>query len=224
MRRPPPIRARHHRDRDHDDSAFGSITDSWAQQAPATRLEGYGRPVRGTLVALAVCTALAGCSPGGAEAPPARPRDVPLNGVDPCSLLTAPQRAQLGLDGRPVFASAPSALYNGAEVPMCSISGFEPRAVSVALSVVTSAGIERFSSDDLAADVRPAQVRDFPAVVAVPQRLDDNCTVSVDTAPGQQLAVQFADGGRLPPIPQDQLCRDAENVATAAMTTLLTRN
>ena len=172
-------------------------------------------------MALAVCTALAGCSPGGGVAAPRRPRDVPLNGVDPCSLLTAPQRAQLGLDGRPVFASHPSLLYNGAEVPLCSIRGFHPRAVSVGLSVVTNVGIERFRQGDLEADVRPARVRDYPAVVARPQRLDDNCTVAVDVAPGQLLSLQFADGGRLPPIPQEQLCRDAEGVASEALTTLL---
>lgn len=170
---------------------------------------------------MTVLAVLVGCAPGDDKVAPSRPRDVPLNGVDPCSLLTAEQRLQLGLDGRPVFASFPSALYDGAEVPMCSVGGFEPRAVSVALSVVTSVGIERFSSDDLAADVRPLRVSGFPAVMAVPQQLDDNCTVSVGTASGQQLAVQFADGGRLPPIPQDQLCRDAANVAEAAMTTLL---
>ena len=44
----------------------------------------------------------------------------------------------------------------------------------------------------------------------------------IDVAPGQLVEVQAMDGGRKPPIPQEQLCRDAEEGANAAMTTLLT--
>jgi len=33
--------------------------------------------------------------------------------------------------------------------------------------------------------------------------------------------VQFRDGGRRPPIPQEQLCRDAEHAAAEVMDTLL---
>jgi hypothetical protein len=46
---------------------------------------------------------------GPVELPP-RPREVRLNGVDPCSLLTEQQRAELGLDARPVFSQAPVGL------------------------------------------------------------------------------------------------------------------
>jgi hypothetical protein len=45
--------------------------------------------------------------------------------------------------------------------------------------------------------------------------------VVVDVAPGQLLDVQFRDGGCKPPIPQDQVCRGAEQVAGTAMGTLL---
>jgi hypothetical protein len=86
---------------------------------------------------------------------------------------------------------------------------------------VTTAGIELFTSGNLAAQVRPIQVQGFPAVVAEPTRFTEYCTVIVDVAPGQLLDVQFRDGGRQPPIPQDQLCRDAEQVASVAMGTLL---
>jgi hypothetical protein len=185
--------------------------------------------VRGTLlVVLAVF--LAGCSVVGGEASPAeptgvqlppRPREVRIDGVDPCSLLTAEHRAELGLDGRPVFDLGPSLLYPGADVPACAIRGFDPRAVSVGLSVVSSAGIERFRSGELAAEIRPAEVRGFPAVVAVPTQFTEWCTVIVDVAPGQLLDVQVADGGREPPIPQPQLCEDAQIVADRTMTTLL---
>ncbi len=186
------------------------------------RLGRYGHPVRAVGVLVLVLCLLGGCAAVGEPAAAPRPREVSLVGVDPCSLLTTPQRAALGLDRPPVFDSSPSALYKGAEVPLCSIGGVTPRAVSVGISAVTNVGIELFTSGDLAADVRPVQVRGFPAVVAVPTKFDDYCSVIVDTSPGQLLDVQFADGGRVPPIPQERLCRDAQQVADAAVSTLLT--
>jgi hypothetical protein len=127
------------------------------------------------------------------------------------------------LDGRPVFSQAPVGLYGGADVPSCTTGGFEPRAVTVGVSLVTSAGIERYTSGELAAELRPLSVQGFPALVAVPTRFTEYCTVVVDVAPGQLVDVQFRDGGRRPPIPQPQLCQDAEIVAGEVMTTLAHR-
>jgi Protein of unknown function (DUF3558) len=156
----------------------------------------------------------------GIQLPP-RPREVRLDGVDPCELLTEEQRAELGLDGRQSFSVAPSQLYNG-EVPACVISGSEPREVVAGVSAVTSVGIERYTtSRGLAAELRPVQVRGFPALVVVPTRLNDSCTVVVDVAPGQLIDAQFGDGGGRPPVPQPQLCQGAEALASAVMATLL---
>ena len=153
------------------------------------------------------CASVVGGQPapvGSSEATgvqPARPREVRLDGVDPCSLLTEEQRAELGLDGRPLLDVGPSRLYNG-EVPLCVISGFEPRAIAVGLSLVTTAGIELLTSGELLVELRPMQVRGFPALLAVETRNTDSCSVIVDVAPGQLLDIQFRDGGRNPPIPQ----------------------
>ncbi|GAA0926741.1 hypothetical protein GCM10009559_12060 [Pseudonocardia zijingensis] len=170
---------------------------------------------------VSACTVQGVAGPAAPEPLPPRPREVRLDGVDPCSLLTEAQRAELGLDGRPVFSQAAVALYPGADVPACDIRGFEPRAVTTGISLVTTTGIERYTSAELAAELRPTNVQGFPALVAVPTRFTDYCTVVVDVAPGQLLDVQFATGGRQPSIPQPQLCRDAEAVADAVMTTLL---
>lgn len=191
----------------------------------------YGRRVRRVWGALLVVAAVlaAGCSAAGRSAPedpdkielPQRPREVRVDGIDPCSLLTAEQRAELGLEGQPLFGTGPSELYPGADVPTCAVRGYEPRAVAVGVSNVTTTGIELYTSGELAAEVRAAEVRGFPAVVAVPIRFTDGCTVIVDVAAGQLLDIQFADGGRLPPIPQPQLCQGAQMVADAVMMTLL---
>src|ERR671915_347360 len=124
------------------------------------------------LLLLAGCTTITGQPQPAAPAPPtsagpARPRDVPIDDVDPCSLLTEEQREELGLDGRPLLDRSPSLLFPG-DVSMCVVSGFEPRAIAVGVSVVTTAGIEFFTSGELAADVRPIDVAGFPGAVAVP--------------------------------------------------------
>jgi hypothetical protein len=164
-------------------------------------------------------TGSASAGANGIELPP-RPREVRLDGVDPCELLTEDQRAELGLDGRPGFDQAPSQLYE-AEVPACVIRGSDPREIRVAVSLVTSTGIERFTtSRGLAAELRPVQVRGFPALVVVPTRYTTYCTVVVDVAPGQLIDAQFSDGGGQPPVPQPQLCEGAEALADAVMATL----
>jgi hypothetical protein len=175
------------------------------------------------LLLLAGCTTISGQAEPAApsSSAPARPQDVRIDGVDPCSLLTEEQREELGLDGQQVLDRRPTSLYPGGDVPYCTISGFEPRAVWTAVSLVATTGIERYAADDLLVDVRPAEIRGFPALTAIPQRFTEWCSVVVDVAPGQLIDVRFADGGRPPPIPQEQLCDDAAVVADRVMATLL---
>jgi Protein of unknown function (DUF3558) len=193
----------------------------------------YGRVVRGIWLLVALLVA-SGCVPVTGEparpAPaeptalslPARPRDLRIDGVEPCSLLTEQQRAELGLDGPSVSDRSRSILFGGDETA-CLVRGFSPRAVSVGVGLVTTVGIELVADGDLDAVVSALDVRGYPAVRAVPNRFEKFCSVFVDVAPGQLLDIQYSDGGRTPPIPQDLLCRDAEHVADAAMQTLLRR-
>jgi hypothetical protein len=175
------------------------------------------------LMLLAGCTTISGQAEPAAPSTssPPRPQEVRIDGVDPCSLLTEEQRAELGLDGRPVIDSRQTSLYPGGDVPSCTVRGFEPRAVWTAVSLVASTGIERYAADDLLVDVRPAEVRGFPALTAKPQRFTEWCSVIVDVAPGQLIDVHFADGGGTPPVPQEQLCDDAAVVADRVMDTLM---
>jgi hypothetical protein len=178
---------------------------------------------------------LAGCTTGGQASPadppvtnqaapttsslPPRPRDVPIDDVDPCTLLTRQQRGELGLDQPPLPAKQRSVLYPG-EVSTCTISGNE-RGISFYVQVVTTAGIEFFTSGRTASDVRITEIGGFPAAIAAPKNTDDSCKALVDTAPGQMVDVQARSSGATPPIPQLQLCRDAERAANLVMETLL---
>ena len=158
-------------------------------------------------------------TPTPTSALPVRPREIRLDGVDPCTLLTPTQRRSLGLAGVPQpYASGPPTPGNA-----CSITGFEPRAVAVSLTVATTVGITSITTPGAVSDsLMPVAVARFPAVVAQP-RNRDFCFVDVDIATGQLLDVSFRDGGGAVPIPQDELCRGAVDVAGEAMATLLTR-
>jgi hypothetical protein len=110
-------------------------------------------------------------------------------------------------------------LYPG-DVSRCSIRGNEP-AISISISVVTTAGIEFWTSGRAAAEMRPTEVAHFPALQATSQVVDDGCNVIVDVAPGQLLDIQSRSAGADPPIPRDQLCHDAERAAGLVMDSLL---
>jgi hypothetical protein len=66
-------------------------------------------------------------------------------------------------------------------------------------------------------------VDEFPAVVAVPTRFTNYCSVEVDVAAGQLMDVQLSDAGGSPPVPQDELCNRAEHAAAELINSLLAR-
>ena len=165
--------------------------------------------------------------PGAPAAPtgvllPPRPHEVRLDGVDPCSLLTAEQRAELKLTSEPRASTPYVGLFRG-EVPTCSVRGEQPVGALLVSGVVTTVGVERWNEQDVAASLRPTDVAGFPALIAAPDRFDDYCNVEVDVAPGQLLDVQFGAGGPRPSVPQDALCDAALRSAEMMMLTLLNR-
>lgn len=188
------------------------------------------------LVAVLLCVPLAGCvreTAGAATSPttpsievplPPRPRDIDIRNVDPCSLLTASQRAELRLDGEPTFDVQRSPLFEGPE-PACTVRGYEPLTVAVGFALpYDGLGVDAFAAYRVRAEVSVTEVQGFPAVQAVQPGPMTSCTVVVDLAPGQALNVQYRDGGAQPPVPADALCPGANDVADAAMLTLLSRS
>jgi hypothetical protein len=185
--------------------------------------------VRRAHLLLIACAAVlvAGCTTQVEPPPPVaaelttsspRPRELPLDGVDPCALLTPAQRAELGLESSsvPYTNDVPKTAGRA-----CSIRGYEPRAIAVDFALVTANGIEAITGPgEVGDELTPITVAGFPAVLARPDN-PDACFVDVDVAEGQLLDVLLGDGGREPPIPQNHLCRDAVQVAELAVRTLL---
>jgi hypothetical protein len=60
-------------------------------------------------------------------------------------------------------------------------------------------------------------------VVADPTAFSEFCDAVVDVAPQQVVDVDYADGGNTPRIPQDELCREAQRIASIVMENLLAR-
>lgn len=126
----------------------------------------------------------------------------------------------LELDQPPVLDVGLSGLYGG-ETRQCVIGSFEPRAITFSVLLSVTGGIELFFRPGVRSEITPIEVAGFPAIIALPVTIRDFCTVVVDVAPGQVVDVSVANGGRLPPIPQADLCADAERAAGIAMDNLL---
>lgn len=144
-----------------------------------------------------------------------RPRSLPLDRVNPCTILTTAQRAALSLDDKPTGYVDPA--FDHARA--CTIRGIESGTVA-RLALVTSMGVDVWLSDEAQVAARPVTADSFPALVVRTPGLDDACNVEVDTADNQFLDVMFRDGGNATPIPQDTLCLGAQRVADAAVASL----
>jgi hypothetical protein len=188
-------------------------------------------------VTLLLAVLLAACAPAPAGTPsapvpttappalvplPERPFEVRVDDLDPCTLLTPEDVAGLGLEPGGNLDVRSSALYGGVTA-LCSWQGFEPRAISIGVSLSVTGGIELFTERAVPGIVTPLDVRGFPAVLARADEFPEDCSVIVDVAEGQALDVQFRDGGRLPRNPQADLCAGAQQVADLVMGNLLAR-
>ncbi|MEO6090780.1 MAG: DUF3558 domain-containing protein [Umezawaea sp.] len=145
-----------------------------------------------------------------------RPREVELDGLDPCKVLGEEQRAALSLDYTPnAYVDKPFG-----ESKVCSfrsgISGNVTR-----LAFVTVEGVGVWLSENAQVEPQFTTIGGFPAMVIRTPGLDYVCNVEVDVAEGQFLDVMFRDGGNEKKATQDTLCAGAERVAEAALSGLL---
>ncbi|GGP70384.1 DUF3558 domain-containing protein [Saccharothrix coeruleofusca] len=153
-----------------------------------------------------------------APALPPRPRDVRLDDVDPCAVLTPEQRAELSLDNPP----SPYLETTFGNAKACTIrSNISGNVVRLALVVVEGARV--WLTEDAQVDARLTRIMGFPALIVRTPQLDEVCNVEVDVADGQFLDVMFRDGGNRTALGQDALCQGAQRAAEAAVASLLQR-
>lgn len=164
-----------------------------------------------------------GTSTGGAEPTeeiPPRPRDLSVEGLEPCSLLTQAQLAQLRDElkfDQPPQSSTSDDRY---KAPTCGFEQSREPFHAIDLMLVTSEGVEPWLSGNRNVDAWLVSVGGYPAVdYKLKGSADAECVTSVDVADGQQMIVDL-----IPVEREDykQLCQMTERVAGLALQTLQT--
>ncbi|HEV7647558.1 MAG TPA: DUF3558 domain-containing protein [Actinophytocola sp.] len=148
---------------------------------------------------------------------PDRPKDLSLAGVDPCSLFTAPQLAELGIEGKPKPGKSDDQFH----APLCTLDGPQSEPYySYDVLVIADLGIDTWLTGRRNVDSWLVSVGGYPGVDFKTKGVEDrDCSTTVDVAEGQQLMVnQFP----LSDVDYKQLCQLSEKAATMALQTLQT--
>ncbi len=167
----------------------------------------------------ATTTAASKTSTSATSAPSERPKNIKVDGLDPCKALTANDQKQLGTV---VTQAEQSDVVEGAKTPACTfLTGpGASKVYSYAVHLVTSKGIDYWNSSGNL-DIAEKKVSGFPAKqVTFKGTSSVDCSVAVDVADGQQLFVQFLPIGR--DTTQDTMCQNAAKGAELALATLQT--
>jgi Protein of unknown function (DUF3558) len=172
------------------------------------------------VAACAACsTAVSGTPVADSETPhlPPRPRELRINGLNPCSTLTA---AQLNMLGVRFYASDAPRDKRG---PGCDWihSPAEP-IESYTVAINTRGGVElAFGQPQL----EVVTVAGFGAVETpgVYSSGKYECIVNVDVGPGQAVQVGYFYNGSTVPMNHELACQKARNAAELAMQTILAK-
>ncbi|MFB9908267.1 DUF3558 domain-containing protein [Allokutzneria oryzae] len=150
-----------------------------------------------------------------------RPRELKLDNIRPCELLTPAQRQELKID-QP-FKELTEYNFNA---PVCDFHS-NPETASIVFVVLLDRDADFFAPGKLAAETRAIRVLGFPAFEAhVKQGKPGNegCSVNVGVADGQVLRTQYVEQGRYKdPLSHEELCRRATRNAEIAVGNLLAR-
>lgn len=161
--------------------------------------------------------------PSGSDTPtvevPPRPRDISLDGLDPCTLYTDAQRAQLKVDDVD-SGESDSDNFKGMKECTLAVEDQEPFYDYSALAVTTE-GVEAWLTGNRNVDAELISVQGFPAAQFKFRGVDDEgCDIAVGVAEGQTLWIDVVPLDRV--FKQDELCRMVSEATEMAMTTLQT--
>lgn len=185
-----------------------------------TSASGQATPVPGDGSSSASSTS---SEPSGSLSPtvevPPRPRDISLDGLDPCTLYTEAQRTQLKVSD---VDSGESGSENFKGMKECSLE-VEDQDVfyDYTALAVTTEGVEAWLTGNRNVEAELTSVQGYPAAQFRFRGSDgEGCDLAVGVAEEQNLWIQivpYSDG-----FEQDQLCQMAREATEMAMTTLQT--
>jgi hypothetical protein len=153
------------------------------------------------------------------EIPP-RPRDLSLDGLDPCSLFTDAQLTQLKISDVEPAVSAGTTIYKGMKECSLNVHDQEPF-LTYNIVAVTDVDVSYWFEGTNNADVELVSVAGYPAArFHTKDVLDEDCALAIGVADNQHLHVEMMPiSGEFT---QDQLCQASKQAADMAMATLQT--
>jgi hypothetical protein len=150
---------------------------------------------------------------------PPPPRDLSLEGLDPCGLFTDPQRGQLGIDSvRPGVSEG--TIYE--DMKNCSLEHetAEPF-YGYDVVAVTNVDVSFWIDKPHNADVKLINIAGYPAAEFHTKGVQDaDCAIALGVAKNQHLHVEIMPLSE--DLKQDELCRRSEQAAEMALQTLQT--
>ncbi|OLF09470.1 hypothetical protein BLA60_20150 [Actinophytocola xinjiangensis] len=151
------------------------------------------------------------------EIPP-RPKDLKVDGLEPCSVLTEAQVAQIAKDYK---FDAPPVQDTAGKDKICTLEQTAEPFNAIDVLLITDRGIEYWLSGQGNVDAWPVTVAEFPAVDYKLAGVDDEeCVTSVGVADGQQLTVEYT--VLTEEVDYRELCQVTEKIAAMATETLQT--
>jgi Protein of unknown function (DUF3558) len=182
--------------------------------------------IRRWLALLPVVTLCAACSSavGGAPIPdsneprlPPRPRELNIEGIDPCGTLNSGQIKSLGVSR---YSASPP---DGKRGPSCDWDHYASEPIEhYSVGINTRGGVELVFGQP---QLEVTTVAGFGAVQtpALYGTGKQDCVVNVDVAPSQAVQVAYFYNGTTVPMTHEIACQKARRAAELAMQTILAR-
>lgn len=147
---------------------------------------------------------------------PPRPRDIPMAGVDPCTLLTAAQQARFQVKAGVRVPVGHEEVGLGCAYNNLNNAGGQ----GLDIAAITSPGIEHWLNPYLTDTITQVSIAGFPALNVTPVLAQaTGCSTNVSVANGQMLEID--NGLDATGMTKAQSCQKTNEVAQAAMATLL---
>ncbi|MEU5696042.1 DUF3558 domain-containing protein [Actinosynnema sp. NPDC020468] len=145
-----------------------------------------------------------------------RPKELKLDNVDPCKVLTSAQMAQLSV----VTAERnDGTVVDTGKTPLCDYASAGAQTTAYGVGLITSVGIDYWTGNGNYT-ATPTLINGYSALTIALAGVQDACAVAIDVADGEQLYVDFRPIGKKPS--QDQMCQNAKKAAELALVTLPT--
>jgi hypothetical protein len=151
---------------------------------------------------------------------PAPPRDLSLDGIDPCTLFTETQLADLQInDVRPNDGSSAGTIYEGMSECTLDKDAAEPF-VSYDVVAVTNVDVSFWINERRNAEAKLVSIGGYPAAEFHIPGSKYDCAVALGVAKNQHLHVEMTpiSGG----ITGDDICQGSKQAAEMALQTLQT--